>query len=50
MAKIGVNLAQQLIRREAERPSRPEADLADNSLMASLINNSLKLMSVNTGN
>ena len=48
-AKIGVNSAQQLIRREAGRPSGPAAELADSSLMASLINDSLKLMSVNSG-
>ena len=50
MAKIGVNSAQQLIRREAGRPSGPAAELTDNSLMASLINDSLKLMSVNRSN
>ena len=47
MAKIDVNSAQQLIRREAGRPSGRAAELADNSFMAALINNSLKLVSVN---
>ena len=50
VAKIGVNSAQQLTRREAGRLSGPDAELPDSSLMASLINGSLKFMSVTIPN